>query len=49
MWVNEFEIKLYDFMGIYRFFFGVKITIRLSKHYCDLIITVYRLEIILNC
>ena len=38
MWMNEFIMKMYDFMGIYNFF-GVKIAIRLSKSRCDLIIT----------
>ena len=40
MWMDEFVMKLYDFRGIYRFFFWVKIAIGLSKNRCDLFLTV---------
>ena len=40
MWMDEFVMKLYDFRGIYRFFFGVKIVSGLSKNCCDLILTI---------
>ena len=33
-------IKFNDFRGIYRFFFGVKITVGWSKNICNLIIAV---------
>ena len=39
MLTDEFVMKLYDFMGIYRIF-GVKIAIGLSKNRCDLFLTV---------
>ena len=40
MCMDEFVKKLYDFMGIYRIFFGVKIIFGLSKNHYDLILTV---------
>ena len=40
MWMDEFVIKLYDFKGIYRIFFGVKIVVGLLKNRCYLILIV---------
>ena len=40
MWMDEFVMKLYDFISIFIEFFGVKIAIGLSKNRCDVILII---------